>query len=113
MNCIININTSHIIIGGVFNLETFIVGKIGRNPASQGNIEGVIERLSHVGYEFSVNADYYEFSKPGRIEAVITEMVPVCEDHSLDIEEFGLVEYKRNSGEERSRYENGRIVRSR
>lgn len=92
-------------------MDTFIVGKIEKNVASQGNIEGVIERLSPVGYEFSVNADSYEFSKPGRIEAVITEMVPVCEDHGLDVEEFKLVEYRKNSGEERSRYENGRIVR--
>lgn len=92
-------------------MDTFIVGKIERNLASQGNINGVIERLSPVGYEFSVNADCYEFNKPGRIEAVITEMVPVCEDHGLDIEEFQLVEYKRDNREERSRYENGRIVR--
>lgn len=92
-------------------METFIVGKIERNLAAQGNIDGVIERLSPVGYEFSVNADCFEFSKPGRIEAVITEMVPVCEEHGLDIEEFQLVEYKRSSGEERSRYENGKILR--
>jgi len=112
MNCINNMNTSHIIVGGDFNLETYIVGRIERNLASQGNIDGVIERLSPVGYEFSSNEDSYEFRKPGRIESVLTEMVPVCEEHGLDVEEFQLVEYKRNSGEERSHYENGRIVRS-
>lgn len=92
-------------------METFVIGVIERNLASHGNMQGVMTRLSPVGYEFREDPEHYEFNKLGRIESVITEMVPVCEDHGLDVEDFQLVEYSRNSGEERCRYHNGRIIR--
>jgi hypothetical protein len=38
-------------------------------------------------------------------------MVPVCEDHGLDVEAFRLVEYRKNNDTERSRYEGGKVVR--
>jgi len=92
-------------------LETYVVGKIDKKKAENGAINGVIRRLSPVGYQFAVGPEHYEFTKLGRVESVITEMVPVCEDHGLDVEDFQLVEYRRSDSEERSRYEGGRIMR--
>lgn len=94
-------------------METYVVGKIGRDKAENGSIQGVIDRLSPVGYSFTQNTDYLEFNKVGRVESVITEMVPVCEDHGLDVEDFHLIEYRRSDGLERGRYEDGRIIRHR
>ncbi|PKM80282.1 MAG: hypothetical protein CVU89_14405 [Firmicutes bacterium HGW-Firmicutes-14] len=92
-------------------METYVVGTIARNTAESGRIRGVIDRLTPVGYEFTAGPDHYRFTKPGRIESVITEMVPVCEDHGLDVEAFRLVEYRKNNDTERSRYEGGKVVR--
>ncbi len=94
-------------------METYVTGKIGRDKAENGSIKGVIDRLSPVGYNFIEKNDYLEFNKVGRVESVITEMVPVCEDHGLDVEDFHLIEYRKSDGLERSRYEDGRIIRNR
>ncbi|MHB9093073.1 MAG: hypothetical protein ACYC21_00255 [Eubacteriales bacterium] len=45
------------------------------------------------------------------MESVITEMVPVCEDHGLDMEDFQMVEYRKSDHRERSRYEAGKVIR--
>lgn len=92
-------------------MQTFVVGKIDSNKAKEGVIHGVVERLSPVGYQFMEEQGYLQFSKPGRVESVITEMVPVCEDHGLDVEDFQLVEYRESDGQERARYEGGKIIR--
>lgn len=95
-------------------METYVVGSIDRQKAQQGSINGVIDRLSPVGYRFSADpGGGYTFTKSGRVESVITELVPVCEDHGLDVEDFHLVEYRRSDDTERSRYEGGRIIRER
>lgn len=60
---------------------------------------------------FTREPEYYEFTKPGRVESVITEMVPVCEDHGLDVEDFQMVEYRKSDHRERSRYEAGKVIR--
>lgn len=92
-------------------METYVVGKIDANTAGQGSITGIMERLEPVGYEFKTGSRSYEFTKPGRIESVITELVPVCEDHGLDVEEFELTEYRRSDGSVRGAYRQGRITR--
>lgn len=92
-------------------IQTFVVGKISNDRANNGSIEGVIERLSPFGYDFATEGDGVKFTKVGKVESVITEMVPVCEDHGLDVEDFKLVEYRSSDGRERSRYENGKIIR--
>ncbi len=93
-------------------METYVIGRIDRARADNGDIRGVIDRLSPVGYEFKTEPEGYEFTKPGRVESVITEMVPICEDHGLDVEDFRLVERRKSDGTERSRYEHGKILRS-
>ncbi|HWI54872.1 MAG TPA: hypothetical protein VNT57_04225 [Desulfobacteria bacterium] len=92
-------------------METYVVGKISRDKAANGSIQGVIDRLSPVGYQFNQKADYLEFNKVGRVESVITEMVPVCEDHGLDVEDFHMFEFRESDGQERSRFEYGKIIR--
>lgn len=92
-------------------METYVVGKIDRDKAEKGSIDGVIERLTPAGYNFHPAAGSYDFTKTGRVESVITEMVTVCEDHGLDVEDFSLIEYRKSDGLERSRYENGAIKR--
>lgn len=104
-------HTSHIIVGGVFILETFVIGKIDKKRAEQGDMAGIVDRLAPVGYDFSDGPGYYQFTKLGRVEAVITEIVPVCEDHGLDVEDFAMTEFRSSDGTERSRYEGGRIIR--
>ena len=92
-------------------METYVIGRIDRARADNGDIGGVIERLSPVGYQFKTEPGGYEFSKVGRVESVVTEMVPVCEDHGLDVEDFSMVEHRKSDGSERSRYEQGKILR--
>lgn len=92
-------------------METFVVGEIANNRAANGNIQGVIERLSPIGYQFTQDQEIHKFTKVGRVESVITEMVPVCEDHGLDVEDFIMTEYRKSDGTERSRYEGGKIIR--
>ena len=92
-------------------METYVAGKISADVAAEGSIEGVIKRLTPVGYEFTPAAEGISFTKPGRIESVITELVPVCEDHGLDVEDFDLREYRTSDNRERSRYDNGKIIR--
>lgn len=92
-------------------METYVVGKIGRAKADNGSMQGVIDRLSPVGYHFTEKADYLEFNKVGRVESIITELVPVCEDHGLDVEDFQMIEFRESDGQERSRFEDGQIIR--
>lgn len=92
-------------------METYVVGKMNRERAEQGNLDGLIERLTPEGYQFDRETDGVTFSKVGRIEAVITEMVPVCEEHGLDVEDFKMTEYRKNDHTERSSYEHGKINR--
>ncbi|MFZ5640575.1 MAG: hypothetical protein ACOY4Q_07775 [Bacillota bacterium] len=92
-------------------METYVTGKITADRAEEGRIRGLMDRLSPVGYMFTETAEGVAFTKPGRIESVITEMVPVCEDHGLDVEDFDLREYRKSDNRERSRYDNGKIIR--
>lgn len=92
-------------------METYVTGKISPDRAGAGSINGLMGRLRPVGYEFSETAEGVAFTKPGRIESVITELVPVCEDHGLDVEDFDLREYRTSDNRECSRYDNGKIVR--
>lgn len=91
-------------------METYVTGRITTGSAG-GSIDGVIKRLSPVGYDFNPIMEGVAFTKPGRIESVITELVPVCEDHGLDVEDFTLREYRVNDNRERGRYAQGRIIR--
>lgn len=93
-------------------METYVKGKISKARAEQGNVRGLINRLKEVGYEFAEELDGISFTKVGKVESVITEMVPVCEDYGLDVEDFKMTEFKQNSNEIRSRYENGKIIRN-
>jgi hypothetical protein len=92
-------------------METYVTGKITSELARAGSITGLMDRLEPVGYKFAVTPDGIAFTKTGRIESIITELVPVCEDHGLDVEDFDLREYRMSDKRERSRYDNGKIIR--
>ena len=95
-------------------METYVVGTISMQRAQQGSIDGVIDRLSPVGYRFSAEpGGSFTFTKTGRVESVITELVPICEDHGLDVEDFRLVEYRKSDDSQRSVYDGGIIMRDR
>ncbi|MDA8234514.1 MAG: hypothetical protein M0Z31_06945 [Clostridia bacterium] len=92
-------------------MKTFVEGKIMADD-NTANIDGFLGRIVPLGYEF-LDGDEEEivFSKPARIESVITELVPTCEEYGLDVEDFELVEYNEDTGVAMAWYEGGRIFR--
>lgn len=92
-------------------METYVTGKINMADAGEGSVEGIIKRLTPVGYDFMPATDGFLFVKTGRIEAVISEMTPVCENHGLDVEDLDLREYRNSDNGEQSKYDNGKIIR--
>ena len=88
-------------------METFVKGKMppGPHPAQE-----LSTHLQPLGYE--VNRAQGTFLKPGKIESVIIELVPICEILGLDAQELELAEYNPNLEKPSAIYENGRIERA-
>lgn len=91
-------------------MKTYVEGKLPGEDKS-ADIDGFLERIAPLGYEFLEEGKETIFAKPARIESVITELVPTCEEYGLDVEDFQLVEYNEDNGQPRAWYEGGRIER--
>ncbi len=95
-------------------METYVVGDFKSSVRDKADrLEQLAANLDDVGYEFNIRGslDSFAFRKLGHIEAVITELVPVCERYGLDVEEFELKEYRVDNHSLRSVYRDGRVIR--
>lgn len=88
-------------------MPSHVQGKLPK----KGDVAKLKDKLSHMGYEFSEGLSEIAIRKPGQIEAVLNELIPVWETFGWDVEkDVELAEYSEDQAI-RSKYENGRIIR--
>lgn len=84
----------------------------GRLPKKQSNqIKELQSRLQQLGYEFSEEMGEISFSRPGRLESVLSEILPLVEKSGWNARKELYLEQTHPDKASRSIYENGRIVR--
>lgn len=88
-------------------METFVKGKMPSGPQPAQELTSLLQSF---GYEFDQAQG--TFLKPGKIESVIIELVPIWENLGLDAQEMKLAEYNPNLKQPSAIYENGRIERA-
>lgn len=90
-------------------METFVEGKLGVNMLAEW--QRLREEAEPLGYRFHESNQDLVFTKLGRIESVINELLPICDSLGLDVDDLRLMERRRNNQSVRSTFEQGRIDR--
>jgi hypothetical protein len=84
----------------------------GRLPKKQsGQIQELQSQLQQMGYEFSEEMEGISFSRPGRLESVLSEVLPLVEKGGWNARQELYLEETHPEKASRSIYENGRILR--
>lgn len=90
-------------------METYVEGKLGSNMLAQ--LHRLKEETEPLGYRFNTIQADTTFTKLGRIESVINELLPICDSLGLDVDDLSLVELSRDNNSVRSVFEDGEIDR--
>jgi len=84
----------------------------GKLPIKQpGQTEELQTRLRQMGYEYSQEVGEISFSRPGRLESVLSEILPVVEKGGWNARQDLYLEETHPDKTSRSIYEKGRILR--
>lgn len=78
---------------------------------SAEEIRQLQSQLQEMGYEFAEGVGEISFSRPGRLESVLAEVVPVAEQAGWNVRSDLYLEETHPDKAAKSIYERGRILR--
>lgn len=78
---------------------------------SAGEVKQLQSQLQEMGYEFAEDIAEISFSRPGRLESVLAEVMPIAEKAGWNVRSDLYLEETHPDKASKSVYERGRILR--